>query len=144
MRFWLRIRTWLRLRMRDRPRRQVGRWRGTVDWSNWLRWQRNRSWKSESWSEWCSCQWVREAMVLVEILIFQGHISVIHRYGQLTLPKEPLFSQVVIDLVTRLDQMIWFAIFINVISISDQVGSKQISNTLARIPHALTTQYRCE
>ena len=48
------------------------------------------SWKSKSWSHWSSNQGVGEAVVLVEVLVLEGHVAVVDGHGQLTLAEQPL------------------------------------------------------
>jgi len=81
-------------------------------------------------------------MVLVEILIFQGHVPVVNGYGQLSFTKQPLFCQIIIYLVSCLHQMIRFSIIVKIISLGDDSFIQHVGNALAWIPHALSSQHK--
>jgi len=56
-------------------------------------------------------------VVLVEVLVLQGHVAVVDRDGQLALAEQPLLSQVVVDLVPGLHEMVRFSITIKILGI---------------------------
>jgi len=58
-------------------------------------------------------------VVLIEVLVLEGHVAVINRDSQLPLTQEPLLCQVIVDLVPCLYKMVWFSIFVQIIPISN-------------------------
>merc|ERR1712034_290804 len=58
--------------------------------------------KAKPWSHGSSYQGVWEAVVLVEVLVLQGHVAVVDGDGQLAFAEQPLLSQIVVDLIPGL------------------------------------------
>jgi len=83
-------------------------------------------------------------MVLVEILVLQGHVAVIHGNCQLPLTEQPLFCQVIVYLIPRLNQMVRLTISVKIITVRNFSQAQQVRNTLARIPHTLTSEHQTE
>lgn len=82
-------------------------------------------------------------MVLVEVLVLEGHVAVVDGDGKLALAEQPLLSQVVVDLVSGLHEMIRFTITIKILGLIDATHSstkaQHVLEALARIPRPLPT-----
>ena len=47
----------------------------------------SRSWKSKLGSQRSSSQWIGESVILVQILVLKGHVSIFDRDGELPLAE---------------------------------------------------------
>jgi len=80
-------------------------------------------------------------VVLVEVLVLEGHVAVVDGDGQLALAEQPLLSQVVVDLVPGLHKMISFSVTIKILSIVNTTQSspktQHVLDALAGVPGPL-------
>lgn len=106
----------------------------------WSLGHRCGSWKSKSWSHWSSNQGVGEAVVLVEVLVLEGHVAVVDRHGQFTLAEQPLLSQVIVDLVPGLHKMVRLAVTVKILGVVNGADIQHVLDALACIHGPLTSK----
>lgn len=78
-------------------------------------------------------------MVLVEVLVLEGHVAVVDGDSQLAFAEQPLLSQVVIDLIPGLHEMVRLSVTVKILRIVNGTQVQHVLDTLARIPGPLST-----
>jgi len=75
-------------------------------------------------------------VVLLQVLVLQGGVAVVYGHGQLPLAQQPLFSQVVVNLVLGFSQMIWNAILVHVVWVGDAMCLGSLHSIISNISMA--------
>jgi hypothetical protein len=87
-------------------------------------------------SERSSLQRVWHPVVLLQVLVLQGGVAVVYGHGQLPLAQQPLFSQVVVNLVLGCSQMIRNAILVHVVWVGDAMCLGSLHSIISYISMA--------
>lgn len=75
-------------------------------------------------------------MVLLKVLVLQGGVAVVYGHGQLPLAQQPLFSQVVVNLVLGFSQMIRNAVLVHVVWVGDAMCLGSLHSLISYISMA--------